>query len=276
MTTVRPTQVVRRALLALGCTALAWFVSAPLAEAAGGTVLDGAGLLTMDEGSKLEDQAAAVALKHNIGVLVRTTLSLSGETVAAENENYYYERGLGYDGISLLVAMNEREWDIAVYGYAQDVLSVSAQNEIGEAIVPYLSSGEYAEAFTLFLNEVDWILDAAPPGWLEEAEAAGIEREKTAERDAAIQFGLLGGGGIGLVTAASVVWIWKRRLNTARFQAGAGAYQSADLQLHIREDDFIRSVTTHTPIPRDTSSSHSGGGGGGGGRASARHTGGSF
>mgnify|MGYP000308516591 CR=1 FL=1 len=64
-------------------------------------------------------------------------------------------RGENGDGILFLLDMGDRNWAIATHGYAIEVFTDAGQSYIMDQVKPYLSDGDYNEAFHKFATECD-------------------------------------------------------------------------------------------------------------------------
>ena len=91
--------------------------------------------------------------------MVVTVNSLEGKTAQAYAEDYFIDHGYGQgengDGILFLLDMGDRNWAIATHGYAIEVFTDAGQSYIMDQVKPYLSDGDYNEAFHKFATECD-------------------------------------------------------------------------------------------------------------------------
>ena len=71
-------------------------------------------------------------------------------------DDFYDYNGYGYgdsrDGILLLISMEERDWRISTCGYGITVFTDAGQEYISDKFLPYLSDGDYSEAFTKYAD----------------------------------------------------------------------------------------------------------------------------
>ncbi len=117
-------------------------------------ILDTADILSEEEESRLQEQLADTAGTYQCDVAVAAVGSCEGKTPRQFAEDYYLESGYGFgtesDGILLLVSMEERQFYYATFGKATEIFTDYGLERIDEMVTPYLSDGEYYEAFSLF------------------------------------------------------------------------------------------------------------------------------
>ena len=147
------------------------FSLAALAQDTGWTgeplIQDHAGLLSEDEASTLEQKAEEISTEYDCGTYVLTVDSLAGKNRRDFAKDYYQEHNLGsgtyQNGILFLVAMDSREYVTITYGrdpadsdtYGIGILAFSDSDieYLENQVVPYLSDGNYAEAFDTYLDQ---------------------------------------------------------------------------------------------------------------------------
>ena len=79
-------------------------------------------------------------------------------------DDYFDYNDYAPDGVLLLVSMEESDWWISTTGYGIQAFTDAGIAYIGDQIVPYLSDGEYAGAFTAFTDLCDQFLSQAKTG----------------------------------------------------------------------------------------------------------------
>ncbi len=127
-------------------------------------VADEAGLLYADEILSLEAKAQALAEGYGIDAVIVTIDSLHGQTAQDCADNYYDVSGYADDGVLFLLAMNEREWYISTCGKVIYALTDYGIQQLGDEVLPYLSSGNWYGAFAHFLDCLPYYLDAYEAG----------------------------------------------------------------------------------------------------------------
>lgn len=200
-------------------------------------VVDNAQLLSGEEYAQLTQTLEEVSQTLQMDVVVLTVPSLDGKSPMTYADDYYDYHGYGPDGVLLLVCMAERQWWISTSGSAIDALSDADLDSIGEWVVPYLSDGDYAQAFYEYATGVELL---AAPG--------------------KVTFGtVLLCLVIGAVVAFIATGVMKGQLKSVRRQNHAAGYMRPEgLQLTTSRDLFLfRNVSRHArPKSNSGSTTH--------------------
>lgn len=247
-------------------------------------VVDHSGLLSEDEVAILEHTLQERSESLNFDIVVLTVDSLEGKTAEAYADDYYDDTGYGYgenhDGCLLLVAMDEREWHLSTTGYGITVLTDAGIDYISQQFLGDLSSGNYYQAFTTYINLVDDFVQQADNGesydYYNLDEYDSNYNEYYTDNDSsegsisvAIIVGIIAGGIITFV----FISILKRKMKTVYHKAQANDYFVKDsLKITGAHDIFITSHVTKTAKESKSSggssthssssgTSHGGGGG---------------
>lgn len=208
-------------------------------------VVDNAGLFTQEELRELTAAAERVSSEYGMDTVILTVPSLEGKSAQAYADDYYDYHDYRYDGILILLAMEERDWYISTSGEAIRVFTDYGIQELGERIVPYLSSGDYFRAFRVYLEELPDYFDAY---------ANGEPIEDSLSFGGALGIASI----IGLAIAAIVTAILCGTMNTKRRQYGAGEYLvDGSFRLPVRQDIFLYSNVTKTKREQNNSSGSS-------------------
>ena len=251
-------------------------------------VTDSAGLLSGEERIELEEKAQDLRAEYDMDVVILTVDSLGGKSAQDYADDYYDDNGYGYgenySGILFLLAMEEREWYISTCGDAIYAVTDYGVEQLGETVVPFLSTGLYYEAFTTYLVLLQDYFDAYQDGRPIDGHADYSGDYYRGERDevlysdtgrthASFPIALI----IGLVAATVTILIMRASMNTKRPQRSAGVYlRSGSYHLRTHQDMFLYS-RVHK-VRRQQNNNSSGGGssvhrssggrshGGGGGR----------
>jgi len=135
------------------------------AFALGQKIYDDANILQDVEIQQLESLASQLGAEVDTDFIILTTTS--DTDVEVYTRDFYEERQPGYDhpkGSAVILTINLQARDVYLesFGKAYDYLTSGRLTSIRETITPYLSDGEYYQAFRIFLNEShDYLLD--PP-----------------------------------------------------------------------------------------------------------------
>lgn len=125
---------------------------------------DEAGLLSGAECAAIEKQLDALSAQYGLDVVIVTTDTTGSSTPMEYADDYFDYNDYASDGVLLLVSMEEGDWWISTTGYGITAFTDAGIAYIGEKIVPYLSNGEYAGAFTAFAQLCDQFLAQAKTG----------------------------------------------------------------------------------------------------------------
>lgn len=207
------------ALLVCACLSVTAF-------AGNARLVDAADLLTQSEESRLQSRLDAVSEQYKVEIVIVTVETVGDSTADAFIEAYYDGHSYGYganrDGVMLLVAMEERAYRILSNGLGADAVSPDDIEDIGDAIAPSLSDGDYGEAFDTFVDKCAYQIDG---------EINGFPFKLTQN--------LLISLAIGLVVAFIVTGSMKSKLKSVRAQPAATEYTKPGSMQVTRATDFF-------------------------------------
>ncbi len=216
-------------------------VSASAAVSKLDRVSDYAGLLTSSEVSELENELDNASSKGDMDVVVITvpeipdSYSQFGDDASEHYADDLYDySGYSDDGILLMVCPSSRDYAISTKGRAIEVFTDSELENITNAVVPYLSGGNWSEAFLKFADEVATAKDFKFGMWA--ALAAGL------------------GAIVGAIRSGSL----KSQLKSVRSQDEASYYiKQGSFKLDKKFDIPTYRTVSRTRIERSTSSGSS-------------------
>ena len=133
-------------------------------SAASPRLADEAGLLSGTECATIEKQLDELSAQYGLDVVIVTTQSTGGSTPMEYADDYFDYNDYAPDGVLLLVSMEKGDLWISTTGYGITAFTDAGIAYIGYQIVPYLSDGEYAGAFTAFADLCDQFLAQAKAG----------------------------------------------------------------------------------------------------------------
>lgn len=138
------------------------------AESTAPRLLDDADILTESEESELLSQLDEISERQMTDIVVHTVWSIGDYSAqdVADNifESYGYGMGEDRNCILLLVSMEYRDWHITTAGYGIKAVTDAGITYMKENMVPYLSAGEYYEAFSTFAEISDTFITMAKNG----------------------------------------------------------------------------------------------------------------
>lgn len=216
-------------------------------------IYDFAQLLTPDEVKGLEALAAQHSKKRETDFIVLTSNDADGKDIVKYMEDFYDERGLGYDkahGNTVIITLDMGARDVYVAGFykGKKYLDNKRSDLVRQKITPQLSSGNYYEAFSSFIKTSSKYMGFRP----------GANPNSPIFN---IWFQLI----ISLAVGSGVVGAMAYRTG-AKMTVNEGTYRDVSKSRIVdRRDNYIRTTTTRIKKPSNNSSSGSGSGFGGGG-----------
>jgi len=130
-------------------------------------IYDYAELLTQQEEAALQDKALQIGTQYSMDIGVVTVTDRGGKTVSAYADDFYDTNGFGYgsnyDGLIILIDINSRDVFISTSGSGQDYFTDQRLNNIIDQLTPYLSKGEYYNAFMSFFSSAESYIKAGIP-----------------------------------------------------------------------------------------------------------------
>lgn len=214
-------------------------------------LVDQADILTDEEEQKLAGKLDEISERQQLDVDIVTVYSLNGKTSEEYADDFYDYNGYGMgennSGILLLIGMEERDWAISTCGDGIPYFTDAGQEYMVDLFRPYLSDGEYYDAFYCFAQLCDSFIEEARTG--EPYDVGHMPGEKMSLFQMACNMG------IGLFLALMVA-LWKKsRLRSVRRQATASAYmRDGSLRITARQDMFINKTVTCRVIESSSSS----------------------
>ena len=154
----------KRKMISLLTVLLALTMIVLTVSAASPRVADEAGLLSGTECAAIEKQLDSLSAQYGLDVVIVTTDTTGSRTPMEYADDYFDYNDYASDGVLLLVSIEEGDWWISTTGYGITAFTDAGIAYIGENIVPYLSDGEYAGAFTAFADLCDQFLTQAKTG----------------------------------------------------------------------------------------------------------------
>lgn len=234
-------------------------------------VQDQAGLMRADQQDALERKAAELSEAYQMDIVIVTTNSNDGKDVQSYADDFFDENGYGADkggsGILLLVSMDTREWAFSTSGNGIYAFTDYSLEILSEELIPCLSSGEYYEGFSHYLDCLPPYLDAFLDGKPIDGYASNYDPNSTEdivyyEEPLTWSDAIIFSSIIGLVVAGVSVAVMAFSMNTKRRQTGAGDYLvDNSFQLQTNRDHFLFSNVTKTKRAEENNNSNHGGGG---------------
>lgn len=232
-------------------------------------VFDQAGLFTQQEISSMEEEIAAMRNDMTMDVVVVTVDKTSGKSTRETAEDFYIDGEFGtgkeYDGVLLLIDMDNRELYIAPVGEMNAYLTDARQEKILDRVYDMAASGDYAAAAEAFLSGVRKYYAAGIPGG--QYYAAEVKRS-IRWYEALLALVVAAAAASGPCISVKNRYSMKKEVQQSR--NCLMAYR-ADCKFRFADssDNLINKSVTHIIIPRNNGG---GRGGHGGGSSSGRST----
>jgi len=234
-------------------------------SAASPRLADEAGLLSGAECAAIEKQLDTLSAQYGIDVVIVTTGSTGGSTPMEYADDYFDYHDYAPDGVLLLVSMEDSDWWISTTGYGITAFTDAGIAYIGDQVVPYLSDGEYAKAFTAFADLCDQFLAQAKTGDPFDTHNLPKEPFKPLRN---VLIALV----IGLAAAFFATSSMKKKLKSVVQKAQANDYvtpgslqltQSRDFHLytHLNRVEKAQSSSGSSTHTSSSGTTHGGGGG---------------
>lgn len=241
----RITAILTAILLCLAC-------AVPVLAETSPRLMDEAGLLDSQQQEELLTTLDEISERELVDVIIVTTNSLGEKTAQEYADDYFIDHGYGQgedgDGILFLIDMGDRNWAIATHGYAIQAFTDAGQAYIMDIVKPYLSDGDYNEAFQMFAAECDDFI-------MQSDEAEPYDTGNLPKEPFDVGGHLLGALVIGLAGGFVVTGSMRRKLKTVRKQEQAASYvRKGSLNVTRREEYFLYSTVSKSAKPKDEDS----------------------
>ena len=235
-------------------------------------LVDRADLLSELEEEELEARLDEISERQQADVVVVTVNSLDGKSAQDYADDFYDYNGYGIgtdkSGILLLVSMEARDWHITTTGFGIRAITDAGLDYISDQFLPYLSDGEYLDAFETYANLCDEFLTQAKTG-------NAYDGDHMPKGAYPWLKNLLIALGSGVVIALLIVEGMRRSLKSVKMQRSAENYvRAGSIQVTRRQDHFLYTRTSKSARPKNNSgssgssthtsssgTSHAGGGG---------------
>jgi uncharacterized protein len=233
---------------------LIWIISLPVAAASLPRVADQAGLFSLSEQEQLGAAAQALGDQYRMDIVIITTNDAGGKTGQAYADDFFannnYGVGADYDGILLLLDMDNREIAITTSGIGIRYLTDSRIESILDAVINAgMAQGRYFQAAEAFLAETGSFLQAGIPSGQYNVSANSLTWPE---------------GLIGLAVAAlGSLWFFTgtRSAYKGRQQSNIFDYrQNSLVNFGFVADELANSSVTSRALPRNPTGGMSSGG----------------
>ncbi|MFD2672131.1 TPM domain-containing protein [Marinicrinis sediminis] len=232
-------------------------------------LIDDANLFAQSDAKKLESEIVQLSERIQLDVVVVTTDDNAGKTSRAYADDLYDQGGYGfgpeYDGLLLLINMDDREIYISTSGQAIRYLTDARIDRLLDQLYTYMQDARYTEGVQAFVQQLASMVAAGVPSG---------QYEAPEQAETPLLYKLLLYAGISIVIGLIVVGIMASS-NKGQMTTTPGTYLDAQSFRLIHQSDHhfdtdVKRVKIETQTGGGAGSTthHSGGGRkhGGGGR----------
>lgn len=264
------------------CLLLALILCTTVFAAGGSYVIDEAGLLTVDELSALDAQAATISEEYGVGVYIAAIEDFTdfGYSVEEAAESVYLSYGFGLgeeeNGILLLLSMADRDYELCAYGtQAHIAFTDYGKDQLADAFLDNFRNDDWFGGFRDYVVECGKYLRLAAEG--DPVDVAGssgdiYHYDENGELDYVeytdVQHGIFWLPGwivsaiLGVLLALLIAWIVKHAtMRSVHSKSEARGYVQGNPNFHVRSDQFTHITESRRKIETQN---HSGGGHSGG------------
>lgn len=216
-------------------------------------IVDWADLLSDSEEAELSDKLDEISERQQVDVVVVTVNSLEGASTMEYADDFFdynhYGFGAEQDGILFLISMEERDWYISTAGFGITAVTDAGREYMAEKFLPYLSEGEYAQAFGVFAEQCDDYIRQAKTGMPYDVD--NIPTEPFSHIGALI-IGVI----VGFIIALIATGFMRLDLHSVYSQPAADSYTKKNgLRLTREYELFLYKNVTRTEKPKESNSS---------------------
>lgn len=131
-------------------------------------IIDNADLFTPEEEQAINAKLdSLIARTPDCGLAVITTNDTGGKKTRTYGEDIFESRHLGYgkefNGIFVLIDMQNRQFYVGTFGHAIKVLTDARIQHILDAMEPHMRAHDYAKAVLAGLDEIDYYQEQGVP-----------------------------------------------------------------------------------------------------------------
>ena len=217
-------------------------------------VMDTYELFKPEATAELEQKAQDASAGHGVNVYLLTVSHIGGQNVREFAKDWYRDYDLGYgegkSGILFLIALDSRDYVTITYGGGVTAFTDYRIEQIEDAVVPYLSDDDWAEAASEYLSMCADTLDF----YAEHGEPLDVDNDTSGW-----PILLLIVIGVPMIIAGIVCGVLYSQMKTARLKTEANDYIGAGLKLRVQVDNYTHTDRVQVYDPPHEESSSSGG-----------------
>ena len=216
-------------------------------------IYDYAKLIPDDKEKEIYNMIKKFISKYNMDMAIVTINENPKSSSMGYADDFYDYNGYGIgtdkSGILLLVSMEARDWHITTTGFGIRAITDAGLDYISDQFLPYLSDGEYLDAFETYADLCDEFLTQAKTG-------NAYDGDHMPKGAYPWLKNLLIALGSGVVIALLIVEGMRRSLKSVKMQRSAENYvRAGSIQVTRRQDHFLYTRTSKSARPKNNSGS---------------------
>lgn len=221
--------------------------------------IDDVGLLSSEQAQSLTAKLDEISERNQFDTVVVVVPSLDSREARLYAADFFEQYGFGYgndiDGAILLLAMEDRDFGFASFGYGLEVFTSYGQDYLDQLVLPYLKEDRYYEAFIAYADAVDDFVAKAVAGT--PYDKGSIPKNADEVRKSRLIWGAISLV-LALVIAFTVTGVWRGQLTSVRKDDLATVYfREGSMVLTDQKDIFLHRRVQK--VKRESSSSSGGG-----------------
>jgi len=214
-------------------------------------VIDNAGLLGLQEKTRLLEVISSIASTYNFDLVIVTEKNIGASSPMNYADDFFDNNGYGlgqnHDGCLFLLVMESRDYWFSTSGRGIKILNSAAGDKLENSVLKLLRENNFYGAFQTFLLDWNEFLTL---------EAKGRSYNFFYQWNAVL---VLIAWVLALVIGFIIVQVWKNGMNTALPQTQAAAYMvPGSLAFKEKKDSFLYSTVARVKIESQTGSSGGG------------------
>ncbi len=221
--------------------------------------IDDVGLLSSEQAQSLTAKLDEISERNQFDTVVVVVPSLDYREARLYAADFFEQYGFGYgkdiDGAILLLAMKDRDFGFASFGYGLEVFTSYGQDYLDQLVLPYLREDQYYEAFIAYADAVDDFIAQADAGT--PYDKGSIPKNADEVRKSRLIWGAISLV-LALVIALTVTGVWRGQLTSVRKDDLAAAYFREGSMVLTDQRDIFLHRRVHK-VKRESGSSSGGG-----------------
>ena len=216
------------------------------------SIVDDAGYLMQSELASLSKELDKIREKYGFEVAIYTESDMTSSTAEASADDIYDYNGYGAgeddDGILLYICSDTREYHFTTHGEGLKYFNSNGLKYLESKVVPYLSEDDYYEAFRMYIETTDELLQMARDG------------KPYNEKNLSTKY-IIGVVLTCLLAPLLIAYILmkkklKKMITAVENDYAANYVKPGSMNISVSRDLFLYSRITKTERPKESSGTH--------------------